>query len=89
METKTTATDLAKNLSDVLNRIRYRGERFLVERNNEPVAALLPVTAARGITVAELFERLRTISLPDEGFADAVEAIQAAQPKVEFPQWPS
>ena len=49
METKITATDLAKSLSDVLNRVRYRGERFLVERNGEPVAAVLPVAGVWGI----------------------------------------
>lgn len=89
METKITASNLAKNLSDVLNRIRYRGERFVVERNGEPLAALLPATAPRGISVAELFERLRTIGWPDEGFADDLEAIQTAQPKVELSEWPS
>lgn len=89
METKITATDLAKSLSDVLNRVRYRGERFVVERNGEAVAAVLPVAGVRGVSVGELFERLRTISMPDEGFADDLEEIQATQPKVEFPEWPS
>ena len=89
METKITATELAKNLSDVLSRIRYRGERFVVERNGEPVASLLPVTAPRGVTVAGPFERLRTIGRPDGKFSDDLEAIQAAQGKVELPEWPS
>ncbi len=89
METKITATELAKNPSDVLNRVRYRGERFLVERNGDPVASLGPVDAARGITVAEFFDRLRTMNWPDEGFADDLKAIQASQPKSEFPEWPS
>ena len=89
VETKITATELAKNLSDILNRIRYRGERFVVERNGEAVAALLPASPPRGITVAELFDRLRTIGWPDEGFADDLEAIQAEQPKAELPEWPS
>lgn len=89
MNTKIAATELARNLSDVLNRIRYRGEQFVVERNGEPVANLGPVGAVRGITVAEFFERLRTMNWPDEGFADDLEAIQASQPKAEFPEWPS
>lgn len=89
METKISATELAKNLSDVLSRIRYRGERFVVERNGEPVAALLPATAARGVTVGELFERLRIIGRPDEAFADDLEAVQVAQAVVEVPEWPS
>ena len=89
METKIRATELAKNLSDVLNRVRYRGERFVIERNGEPVAALLPGAAARGITVDELEARLGDLALPRDGFADDLEAIQAAQPKAEFLEWPS
>ena len=89
METTITATELAKNLSDVLNRIRYRGERFVVERNGEPVATLAPVRAPTGITVNELFDLVRRIGLPGEGFAPDLEAIQSEQPKVEFPEWPS
>ncbi|MBI2940904.1 MAG: type II toxin-antitoxin system Phd/YefM family antitoxin [Chloroflexi bacterium] len=89
METKITATELAKNLSDVLNRIRYRGERFVVERNGEPVATLAPVQAPPGITVGELIARLGDLGLPGDGFADDLEAIQAGQPKVAFPEWPS
>lgn len=81
METTITATELAKNLSDVLNRIRYRGERFVIERDGEPLASLAPVKAANGITVNELFELLRRVGLPDEGFADDLEAIQSEQPK--------
>ena len=73
---------------DVLTRIRYRGERFLVERNGDPVASLGPVDVARGITVTEFFDRLRTMNWPDEGFADDLAAIQASQPKSEFPEWP-
>jgi antitoxin (DNA-binding transcriptional repressor) of toxin-antitoxin stability system len=89
VETAITATELAKNLSDILNRIRYRGERFVVQRNGEPVASLGPVGAARGFTVAEFLELLRRIDWPDEGFADDLEAIQASQPKAKFPEWPS
>jgi prevent-host-death family protein len=88
METKISATDLARNLSDVLNRVRYRGERFVVERNGDPVASLGPASAP-GITVGELIARLGDLPLPGEGFADDLEAIQAAQPKAEFPEWPS
>ena len=89
MEHTITATDLARRLSDILSRVRYRGERFVVERNGEPVAALMPVTAAPRVTVGELFERLRAIGLPDEDFAADLEAIQATQPKLASPEWPS
>ena len=89
METKITATELSKNLSDVLNRTRYRGETFVVERNGDPVARLGTVSPPSGITVSELIVRLGDLALPGDGFADDLEAIQATQPKAEFREWAS
>lgn len=89
METKVTATELAKSLSDVLNRVRYRGERFLIERNGEPVATLAPVEPVSGITLSQLVACLGDVSLPGEGFADDLEAIQSCQPRTTAPTWPS
>src|SRR6266516_1377716 len=54
METKVSATELAKNLADILNRVRYRGERFLIMRNGKAVANLGPPEGPPGITAAEL-----------------------------------
>ena len=42
METMITATTLANNLSDVLDRVKERGERFVVEQNGERVATIIP-----------------------------------------------
>jgi hypothetical protein len=87
LETKITATELARNLSDILNRIHYRGERFIVERNGESIATLEPIEPLRGITVAELIDRIGDLELPDEDFARDLEKIQAEQPKATFPEW--
>ena len=88
METKITATELAKSLSDILNRVRYRGERFVIERNGEPIASLVP-TAPVGITMGELAALLANLPRPDEGFADDLEAIHSSQPKITAPPWPN
>ncbi len=80
MENKITATDLAKSLSDVLNRIRHRGEQFIIECNGEPVATLAPANAVAGITLREVAARLGDHSLPGEGFAEDLEAVQSSQP---------
>ena len=87
MVTRITATQLAKSLSDILNRIRYRGERFLVERNGEAVASLGPAPPTAGITARQLVSRLKDVSMPGDGFADDLEAIQASQPRVGAPPW--
>ena len=54
MNTTITATELGKNLSDVLNRVRYRGERFTVARNGEPIAVLEPADVPSRITLRDL-----------------------------------
>jgi len=54
MSTTITATELGKNLSDVLNRVRYRGERFTVARNGEPIAVLEPADVPSRITLRDL-----------------------------------
>lgn len=89
MDRTISATELAKNLSDILNRIRYRRESFVVERNGEPVASLGPIGAQRGISVRDLIVQLGDLTVPGDGFADDLEAIQAAQPAAEAPAWPT
>jgi antitoxin (DNA-binding transcriptional repressor) of toxin-antitoxin stability system len=38
-----TATELARNLRQVLDRLAVGGEEIIVERNQRPIARLLPV----------------------------------------------
>ena len=87
VEYRITATELAKGLSDFLNRVRYRGERFVVERGGEPVALLEPVGAIPGITLRDLVDRMRDLSVPDEDFAEDLEEIQSSQPPAGNPGW--
>ncbi|MGH2543511.1 MAG: type II toxin-antitoxin system Phd/YefM family antitoxin [Ardenticatenaceae bacterium] len=84
-----TATELAKSLSDILNRIRYQGERFIIERNGEPVATLSPTGAPTSVTLQTLAEQVGDLSLPDPYFADDLETLQAAQPPAETSGWDS
>ena len=82
METRITATELARSLSDVLNRVRYKEERFVIVRNGEPVATLAPAgptAPPAGMTLRELVAFMRDNPMP-EGFADDLEEIRASQP---------
>ena len=36
------STELARSIGDVLNRVRYRGESFIIERNGKAIALLSP-----------------------------------------------
>lgn len=84
MEEHIPATRLARNLGDVLARIRYRGESFVVEKNGVPVARMVPIEPPKQITVGE-FIRLWTARGPDPEFARALEKVNAADRPVELP----
>jgi antitoxin (DNA-binding transcriptional repressor) of toxin-antitoxin stability system len=88
METTITATELSKRLSDVLNRVKYRGERFIIQRNGETIATLAPAVEKPGIPVKELVARIGNLSMPGDGYADDLEAIHAEQGVIELPEWP-
>ena len=89
MDVEITATELAKSLSDVLNRVRYKGETFVIRRNGEAVARLEPHGPVRGVTLGQLMAALGDLSMPGDGFADDLEAIQLSQTKAEPPVWPN
>jgi antitoxin (DNA-binding transcriptional repressor) of toxin-antitoxin stability system len=86
MATKITATELARNLSDILNRVRYKGESFEVVRGGETIAELKG-TERRRFTVADFIEFWDNVPKPDPAFWDDVEEAHRAmnQPLQEPP----
>ena len=36
-------TEAARNFADIVSRVFYRGERFVLERGGKPVARLIPI----------------------------------------------
>lgn len=78
MEIRITATELARKLGDVLGRIRYRSESFIVERNGEPVARILPMAAATAGALGAGLRAWRDAGLGDERFADDLESVNRA-----------
>jgi antitoxin (DNA-binding transcriptional repressor) of toxin-antitoxin stability system len=75
MERRITATELARRLGDVLGRIRYRRDSFVVERNGVPVARLLPLGDSEPVTVREALSSWRGAGGPDLDFAKALERV--------------
>ena len=51
--TVVTATELAKNLSDILNRVKYKGERCEVRRNGETVALFGSMTSSQCLATTQ------------------------------------
>ncbi|MBC7964191.1 MAG: type II toxin-antitoxin system Phd/YefM family antitoxin [Steroidobacteraceae bacterium] len=55
MHTAISSTEAVRNFSELLNNIKYRGDRYTVIRGGKPAASLVPVEPVRsGVTLADL-----------------------------------
>jgi antitoxin (DNA-binding transcriptional repressor) of toxin-antitoxin stability system len=75
MEQRISATELARRLGDVLGRVRYRGDSFVIERNGSAVARLVPLPENSARTLREALAAWRSAGRPDGAFAAALEAV--------------
>jgi prevent-host-death family protein len=89
MRERISATAAARSFSDLLNRVRYKGDSFVIVRNGEEVGCLEPVSSPRPKTLNELLDHLAEIGPPDEGFARDLEEIRASQPPMPDSPWRS
>ena len=85
MENPISATDLARRLGDVLGRVRYRGESFIVERNGEPIARLAPLATRSHGTIAEALRAWREAAPADSKLARDLERVNRADQPPENP----
>lgn len=69
MKISASVTDVIRNFADYINRVVYRGERFLLIRGGKPVAELGPVPV--GTRVRELPELLESLPRLTSSDADA------------------
>jgi prevent-host-death family protein len=82
-----TATEAARNFSEVLNRVAA-GEEFEIVRNGAPVAILAP-PRVRLLPASRLTALLRSLPSVDAAFAEDLRRIRReAGPPPESP-WPS
>ncbi len=71
------STEAVRNFGDCLARIRYRGDSFLITRNDQAVAELVPAAGTRRARWGELVAAVA--GLPhDPGFADDLERVNDA-----------
>ena len=82
------ATEAARSFSELLDRISYRGESFVIERGGEAVCEMSHVKPAR-FTGTDLLSLLYSLPKPDSGYWDALaEATKQRQSVPESP-WES
>jgi antitoxin (DNA-binding transcriptional repressor) of toxin-antitoxin stability system len=75
VEHRITATELARRVGDVLGRVRYRGDSFVVERNGEAVARVSPVAGTSQTSLAEALAAWRSAGEPEPEFAADLERV--------------
>ena len=76
MEHTIRATDLARNLGNVLSRVR---DSFVIERNGKPVARVVPIAgAADDVTVAEALTVWSSGAAADRTLAGDLAAVDAS-----------
>lgn len=63
--TEITVTELARQLSDFVNRVTWRREEFVITRGGKPVASLSPVPSS--VRVADLGDVLTHLPTLAEG----------------------
>ncbi len=85
--TNLSSTQAVRTFSDILNRIRYRGEEFVVERGGEPVCRLSPAGPPKRLTCRELVALLRDVPKPDSAFAAAVRSAVRKQGRLPRSPW--
>lgn len=89
MSRKITATEAARTFSDLLSRVRYAGESFLVVRNGEVMCRIEPAVAPRRTTMGDLLDALEAAPQTDQQFAGDLEKAQRRQPKLPRSPWAS
>ena len=81
------ATEAVRTFSDLLNRIRYRGEEFVVERAGEPVCRMTPATPTKSLSLGDLASLLRQIPKPDAGYVSDVRRTVRSQGRPPRSPW--
>ena len=83
---KVSATEASRNFSEILNRIRYRGEVFVVTRGGQPICELRPA-APTLFTGADLVTLFRSLPAVDDEYLSAVEEAVRSQPLLPESPW--
>ncbi len=84
MKITISSSEAVRRFGDCLARIKYRGDSFVITRNDKPVAELVAAPGSRRATWGELVEALD--GLPhDPTFADDLEKVNESDQVPENP----
>ena len=75
MRSRISATQAARSFSDLLNRVVYRGEEFVVVRGRLPICEITGLHQAPRAQLGQLAQVLRDAPRPDDAFFDELAAL--------------
>jgi prevent-host-death family protein len=70
-------TQAARRFADCINRVRYQGTSFVLQKNGVPVARIVPVESTSGSDLERLAVSLREARIEAELDQEAVERLIA------------
>jgi antitoxin (DNA-binding transcriptional repressor) of toxin-antitoxin stability system len=83
------STELARSIGDILGRVRFKGESFVIERNGKDVALLTPLPEAAHRSLRDVLSAWVDAGERDPEFADQLEALDREDLPPEDPRGPS
>ena len=93
MPKRLSVTEAVRNFSEILGRIRFRGERFILLKGGKPVAELGPTASAASVRLEELPAILASLPHLDaedaDRFALDLESARSAAGEVSTAPWGS
>lgn len=88
MESHISVAEATETFPEVIERVRSRGDVFVVEYEGEPICRIAPVAPARR-TARDLVRLLQEGPRPDDAYLDAVAEIAQNQPTLPETPWES
>ena len=85
--TRISATEAARNFSELLNRVLYRRHAYLVQRGSTTVCEIRPAYDASGFKGADLARLLASLPDAPAAYLDAVEEGIRSQPEAQETTW--
>jgi antitoxin (DNA-binding transcriptional repressor) of toxin-antitoxin stability system len=86
MEGTIKATEAVRGFSELLNNIKYKGERYTILRGGKPVALIGPIKKPSEIIrlkdLKKLIEEIPSLGTDAETFAKDINAIIGSQPNL-------
>jgi hypothetical protein len=84
---RVSATEAARNFSDLVSRVLYNSDVFVVERGGREVCEIRPVYASQRFTAQDLVALLGSLPAPGDAYLEAVERAVAEQGPSESVRW--